>query len=1276
MAKVWRDGRRQGCGRVELATALPLDRPLRRNRRLPLQKPREALPNRTAAPKLRLPMATPHQPRRFDFEGLILSLEHRTPLQVLATAEAGVVPLLLAVIRSRVNRPLLIVVPTVQRLAQVVEGLGSFEGELWPGLAPVLGYEANDVSPYHDVQPLRQNVQARLAAGYRLNLGLGVAAVVVTAEALLHRTLASHQFDRATAMATVGSNLDTVELVEQLLAGGYEQVPVCEDPGTFTLRGDGIDVWSPLYLEPTRIDMARDDVSAIRFFDPETQAATGHSLIDVVLPPVRELLIEPSSLPLAAKNLTDLADLHDVGNVELRSILDELRAGHVVPGLEALRAGITPEQATILQLAPVIGTVSPVVVLDQPDACFQAMETAWQQLQLQYHEARDAHRLCYPPEQLAASPDEVRQQLLQHTQLYVRPFAIFEEGRTAPTFQLDVGNNRDVARELHEARGRDEGLRPLVQRIRLARKLQELVVIAAHSEGGRERLATILRHYGIGSEFHQGALRPADMPTLRLRKDLDALLVLGGSGEGYHIEALKLVVIDEDEIFGHKTHKPESLRKKKRSAGQFIRDMAELNEGDYIVHVDHGIGRYVGLQRMAAGGVEQDFLLIIYKEDQRLYVPVTSLERVQKFVSGEDASPQLDRLGHDRWLKAKKRAKKAVAEAAQELVRLYAERAARPGHAFSPPDEVYREWEASFPWEETPDQQRAIDDLLIDLSLPRPMDRLVCGDVGYGKTEVAVRGAVKVALDGKQVAILAPTTVLAEQHRLTFAERCQGLPIRVASLSRFLSAAEQRETIEAIAKGEVDIVVGTHRLLSKDVNFKDLGLLIIDEEHRFGVSHKEAIKKWRTNIDCMTMSATPIPRTLQLATLGLRDLSLIATPPENRKSVRTIVCRGADDVLQEALERELNRGGQAFYVCNRIARLPEIAEHLKSLVPGVKPVVAHGQMDEGELEDAMLRFMRREANVLISTTIIESGLDIPNANTMFIERADTFGLAQLYQLRGRVGRSSVRAWCYLTVPERERMTTDGARRVAVLERFSELGSGVQIASHDLEIRGAGNLLGEEQTGHIAEIGYELYVKLLEEAVQEIRGEDLGAPVDPEIKVALTAFLPETYVPDPTQRLAAYKRLAGVRNEEELDIAMRAVVDRYGRLPPSAMALFETLELRVLAIALGVQKVEQGPMAVALTLHERGRLQPELLLPLVNQRGSLYRLTPDMVLTKTLTAREQDNPVQATKDLLRTLRKWAENPTDVVIDVMPEPEVRPALGVEPRNQGRLRIVSRR
>lgn len=1218
--------------------------------------------------------AVPTPPlRRFDFEGLLLSLEHRAKLQVLATAEAGVVPLLLAAIRGRLERPLIVVVPDQKRLNQMVEGLTAFEGELWPGLAPVIAFESNDVSPYHEVTPLRQTVQARVAAGYRLNLGLGVAAVVVTADALIHRTLGAKRLDAATSMASVGGNLDRVELVEQLAAAGYEQVPVVEDPGTYTLRGDGIDVWSPLYTEPVRLDVVRDDVVAIRFFDPDSQEATGHSLIDIILPPVRELLIDPQSLLDAGKHLTALADHHDVGNVELRGILDELRAGHVVPGMEALRPGITPDLATLLELALHDGKGAPVVVLEQPDACMQAVDVAWQHLELAYAEARAAKKLCFAPDKIAASPKEVREQLARHVQLYIRPFALLEEGRQAPTFQLDVGNNREVAQALHEARGRDEGLRPLVARIRLARKLGELVVIAAHSEGGRQRLATILQHYGVGSEFHVGPLRPADIGTLRLRKDLDALLVLGGSGEGYHIEALRLVVIDEDEIFGHKTVKPEHLRKKK-SAGQFIRDMADLQEGDYIVHADHGIGRYVGLQRMEAGGMEQDFLLIIYKEDQRLYVPVTNLDRVQKYGSSEEHAPQLDRLGHDRWMKAKRRAGKAVVEVAHELVRLYAERAARPGHAFSPPDEVYREWEASFQWTETPDQQRAIDDVIIDLSLPRPMDRLVCGDVGYGKTEVAIRGAVKVALDGKQVCVLTPTTVLAEQHRLTFAQRCNGLPLKIASLSRFLTAQEQREVIEQLNKGEIDIVVGTHRLLSKDVQFKDLGLLIIDEEHRFGVGHKEAIKKWKSNVDCVTLSATPIPRTLQLATLGLRDLSLIATPPENRKSVRTIVCRGADDVLQEALERELGRGGQVFYVCNRIARLGEIAEHLKTLVVGVKPIIAHGQMDEGELEDAMLSFMRRDSNVLISTTIIESGLDIPNANTMFIERADTFGLAQLYQLRGRVGRSNVRSWCYLMVPERERMTTDGARRVAVLERFSELGSGVQIAGHDLEIRGAGNLLGEEQTGHIAEIGYELYVKLLEDAVREIRGEDLGAPVDPEIKLTLTAFLPETYVPDATQRLACYKRLAGVRNEEELDQAVRVMVDRYGRLPPPALALFETLEMRVLAIALGLQKVEQGPFAVALTLHERGKLQPETLLPLINQKGSLYRLTPDMVLTRTLTQREKDDPIGATKELLRTLARLAHNPADVVIDVEPEPETRgQALLEAPRKTGRMRVV---
>ena len=1230
-----------------------------------------------------LPPST-HIARPFDLQGLILSLEHNNPQTVLAAAEGAVLPFVLAALRQRLKRPLIVVAADSKRARQLREGLATFEAELWPGLPPVLAYEDNDVSPYQALAPLRAVVQRRLAAGYRLNLGLGIAAVVVTAEGLLRPTLSAQVLDRTTVLASVGSNFDRLEAIEMLQAGGYERVPVVEDAGTFALRGGGLDVWSALYERPVRVEMDGDDVADLRFFDAESQETLPESgLFDLLVPPARELVIDAPRLPAMEAALTDLANHLDVGNVELRSVLEELRAGHIIPGMECLVPAIAPERQTLLQLAVGSGALRPVVVVDNPDAVAQALQTAWSRHRDHYLSAQQAKQLCFAPEAIWATVAQVQQQLAVQTQLWVRPFSILEESVRLPTFFLEVGNNQLVSQQLREARGKDEGLRPLVQHIHTARLLKQLVVVAAHSEGGRQRLQAILRHYGVATELHEGPLRPSDIEDLRIRRDLDALLVLGGSGEGYVLQALHLVVFDEAEIFGQKSAKPDAA-KRKTKASHALRDMAELAEGDYVVHTDHGIGRYVGLLRMEAGGCEQDFLLLLYKDDQRLYVPVANLERVQKYTSASEESgeraPQLDRLGHDRWLKSKRKAKKAVAEIAQHLVKLYAERQSRPGHAFSPPDEVFRQWEAQFVWEETVDQQRAIDDTILDLQLDRPMDRLVCGDVGYGKTEVAMRAAVKVALDGKQVAVLVPTTVLAEQHRLTFAERCKSLPIKIESLSRFRSAAEQKEVLERCAKGLTDIVVGTHRLLSKDVVFRDLGLLVIDEEHRFGVSHKETIKKLKSNVDCLTLSATPIPRTLQMATLGLRDLSLIATPPENRKSVRTLVCRGDDAVVSEALQRELARGGQVFYICNRIARLQGIADQLRALDPTVRPAIAHGQLDETALEDAMLAFMRRDANVLVTTTIVESGLDIPNANTMFIERADTFGLAQLYQLRGRVGRSNVRAYCYLMVPERERMTKDGMARVAVLERFSELGAGVHVASHDLEIRGAGNLLGEEQSGHIAEIGYDLYIKLLQEAVAELRGDELGAPVDPEIKTSVTAFLPDTYVPDANQRLMAYKRLAAVRTEEELDEAVRRLADRWGKLPQPAKNLVQALEIRVLALRLGLAKVEQGPAALALTLHERGLLQPVHLLPLLNsQRGTLWRLSPDMVLSRPLHRKEQEEPVRAVQDALHFLLKLAADPQFAVIDLAPEPlPVVAALPVAPnhaRRTGRLRIIGR-
>ncbi|MBP46973.1 MAG: transcription-repair coupling factor [Myxococcales bacterium] len=1224
---------------------------------------------------------SPPSVRPFDLESLVLGIEHANPLTLIGTAEAGVVPFLLASIRHGLQRPLLIITATEARAQQLIDGLVPFESEQWPAMAPVLAFEPNDVSPYHEISPVRALAQGRTAAAYRLNQEFGVAAIVLPATALLLRTLDGATLDAATAIASRGDELDRLELAEQLVAGGYERVPIVEDPGTFCVRGGVVDVWSPLYDQPARIDFFGDDIEEIRLFDPQNQSSGSH-LVDLIMPPARELLLDPQRIDGIIDRVIDLADQQGIGNIELRALTQELRAGHLLPGLESLLPAVSPDVVSLLELVPE-GPQRPVVVFEGPDACFKAMEQAWEQAIVQHRDALQAGRPVYDPGSLYCSPESIRELLNQHVQVHIRPVVFAEDVQGAnapPAFTLDVDSNAGMTRQLEQSRQLDQGLRPLARLIRETRRDHTLVVIAAHSEGGRQRLEQLLKHYGVATLIFDEPLETARIESLRSDRDIGALLVLGGSGEGFHIPALHMMVIDEQEVFGIKGRMSRRRARRRRredasAAGRLIREVSELSEGDYVVHVDHGVGRYVRMMRMEAAGIEQDFLLLLYKGNEKVYVPVTGLNRVQKYASADAKTPSLDRLGAERWTKAKSKARKAAAEIATELVRLYAERQATPGHSFSAPDELYREWEATFPFQETRDQQRAIDECIADLCAPRPAWRLVCGDVGYGKTEVAIRAAVKAALDGKQVVVLVPTTVLAEQHRLTFESRCKGLPVVIDSLSRFRSSKAQRDVIARLASGQVDIVIGTHRLLSKDVIFRDLGLLIIDEEHRFGVKHKEQMQRWRSTVDCIVLSATPIPRTLQMATLGLRDLSLIATPPDNRKAVRTIVCRGSDELIKEAMQRELARGGQIFWIRNRVGELAENADYLRRLVPGLKPVVAHGQMNEVALEDAMLGFMRGDYNTLVATTIIESGLDIPNANTMFIERADTFGLAQLYQLRGRVGRASARAYCYLMVPERSRLTKEGAKRIAVLERFSELGSGVHIATHDLEIRGAGNILGERQSGHIAEVGYELYVKMLEEAVSVLRSEDLGAPVDPEIKVNVTAYLPDTWIPDPSQRLMAYKRLAAVRSVDELTSQVDQLIDRFGRMPSAAVALTNTLELRVLALELGVSKVEQGPAAIALTLHERGLLQAESLLSLLNAPGTLYRLTPQMVLVRALRSDERDDPLLVTREVLQHLLRLARGESMQVLDAQVESQSssRASTPANRRRKGRIRRV---
>ena len=691
-------------------------------------------------------------------------------------------------------------------------------------------------------------------------------------------------------------------------------------------------------------------------------------------------------------------------------------------------------------------------------------------------------------------------------------------------------------------------------------------------------------------------------------------IVVGECSSGFTIPALGLVVLTEHEIFGARRR---SLRRPKYQRGAPLTAFTDLEVGDLVVHEDHGIGRYLGLKTMKVESREADFLLLEYADGNQLYLPVERLELISKYLGGEETAARLDRLGGAAWQRVKESVRAALREMAEELLKLYAQRAVAEGHAFAPDMPWQREFEAAFRFEETPDQLRAIQDVKSDMQDVRPMDRLVAGDVGYGKTEVALRAAFKAVADGRQVAVLVPTTVLAHQHWTTFADRFSAFPARVELLSRFRSPKEQKAVVEGLKNGTVDVVIGTHRLLSKDVSFKDLGLLVVDEEHRFGVAHKERMKQLRTAVDVLALTATPIPRTLYMSLSGVRDMSVIETPPLERLPVETVVRRFSRGVIKEALTRELERGGQVFFVHNRVQSLPSMATFIQGLVPEARVLMAHGQMKERELEATMVKFVTGQADILVSTAIVESGLDIPASNTIIVNRADRFGLAQLYQLRGRVGRERQQGYCYLLVPADGRVDEQAQRRLRVLQELTELGSGFKLALRDLEIRGAGNLLGAQQHGHIAAVGYDLYSKLLAEAVRELGGQPTQATVDAQVSAPVEGFLPEEYVPEVNQRLALYKRLAGAADVETLEDIRAELADRFGPPPAEAAQLIDVVRIRLAAQRLGVEKVEIGEARAILTFSPPTPIQPHQLLAAIRDSKGRLKMKRDFVLEATI-----------------------------------------------------------
>ncbi|MCC6625171.1 MAG: transcription-repair coupling factor [Deltaproteobacteria bacterium] len=789
-------------------------------------------------------------------------------------------------------------------------------------------------------------------------------------------------------------------------------------------------------------------------------------------------------------------------------------------------------------------------------------------------------------------------------------------GGPRPIVRFGAADHRELrqAIERRAAAGESQVLEPLVERVRAWRDDGLAVVACAHTAGGSERLRALLKGYPLRVEpLARFALADA---TALAATATDLHLIVGTPGQGFVAPAQRLVLLDEHEILG----KPPRARRRQRKVPPeaLLQSWRDLKPGDLVVHLQHGVGRYLGLSRAAVDNIESDFLELEYADKNKLFVPVEKLHLVTKHQGG-DGAPSLDKLGGSgavAWQKTKARVKKAARDIAGHLVKLYAEREASKGFGFSPPEELFRRFEAAFPYEETHDQSSAIDDVLADMQKERPMDRLVCGDVGFGKTEVAIRAAMKAVLDNKQVAVLVPTQVLAEQHRLTFQRRFEGFPVTIESISAMRTTTRQKEIVAATALGGVDVLIGTHRILSKDVAWKDLGLVIVDEEHRFGVAQKEHLKRMRVDVDVLTLTATPIPRTLHLSMIGLRDMSLIQTPPVDRLPIQTFVAQPTDELLSEAIRRELARGGQVFFIHHRVSDIVQQAELISRLVPEARVAIGHGQMGDGQLEKVMLRFVTGEANVLVATTIVESGIDIPNANTILINRADCFGLAQLYQLRGRVGRSPVRAWCYLLVPSPQHLTGDAAERLGAIQQFAELGSGFSVASHDLDIRGAGDILGADQAGNIDAVGYDAYMDLLTEAIAEVRAESQGQAaepdVDPELKIPVEGRIPEAWLPETALRLRLYRAFAGAKSADEVARVLAAAVDRYGPPPDPVRNLADLMTLKLEAKALRLTSVSLGKDVLVLGIAPPTRdapLQPAKLLALVAaHRG--WRLTPE------------------------------------------------------------------
>ena len=1150
----------------------------------------------------------------------------KAPHMIASGVPEGLDALLLGELARQTPRgaPILHIARDANRLVTLEDALAFFAPDV-----TVLTFPAWDGVPYDRVAPNADTIARRIATlselTHRETAGNKSSLIVLTTVNAVVQRVPPRAFIAASSMRLAAGNAVSMqELVERLEVSGYGRAGTVTDPGQYAVRGGILDLYPP-GAQPVRLDFFGDTLESIRAFDPETQR-TAARLDSVELLPMSELVLTPDVRRAFRQRYVEL-----FGPVTGDDPLYEsISAGRQRQGMEHWLPLFHDRLDTLFDYLPgALVSLDPLVddartkrleqVADHYEARAQALER-------KAFGAPPYHPV--PPESMFLSEAEWQQALASRQTIALDPFEHPETpGGKIVSFGGRQGHSFAAERQTEGGYVFDA----VVAHAKRLKGEDKRVIVACWSNGARERLATLLWEHGIGETM--GVESFADAIALPHATTAFAVLPLETG-----FEAPGLAVIDEQDILGDRL-----VRKTRGKRGaDVLTEVSSLSVGDLVVHADHGIGRFVGLTAIEAAEKPHDCLELHYSGGDKLYLPVENIELLSRYGSDE-AGVQLDRLGGVAWQTRKARLKKRIRDMAEKLIKVAALRELRQAPVLTPPDGLYDEFSARFPYEETEDQETSIEAVLDDLASGRPMDRLICGDVGFGKTEVALRASLIAVLAGKQVAVVVPTTLLARQHFYTFTERFRGFPVKIAQASRLVTAKDRAEVKKGLKSGDIDIVIGTHALLAKSAEFANLGLLIVDEEQHFGVQHKERLKQLREDVHVLTLTATPIPRTLQLALSGVREMSLISTPPVDRLAVRTYVTPFDPVILREALLRERFRGGQTFYVVPRISDLDDAAAFLEEHAPELKVARAHGQIGSRELDSVMNAFYDRQFDVLLSTSIVESGLDIPSANTLIVHRADMFGLAQLYQLRGRVGRSKIRAYAYFTIPADARLTPGAERRLKVLQSLDTLGAGFVLASHDLDIRGAGNLLGEEQSGHIREVGFELYQSMLEEAVAALRGGQEGEVEDqwsPRINLGTSVLIPEDYVPDLQVRLGLYRRLSGVETHDAIEAFAAELIDRFGPLPEEVRHLLDVVEIKGLCRQAGIEQIDAGPKGAVIAFRNKTFANPEGLIAFIREEGARVKLQPDHRLIYYANWATPEARLQGTRELLKRLVKIA------------------------------------